>query len=217
MSDDLTLEERFQALPHYAQEKILNDHRLWNVGGIDWWDNVFEMFVEDMKDDNIEVATEWCKSNKHSYQVHCIYFSGFWGQGDGALFEGSIIDLDKELMSYPVLYENRKDFDARFWWSTYKGHTSMQIHDEIQIYLPSADAGLRLQAQKQLVNEMETAWDELSRAIEERVKSHSDDLYKTLEEEYEYLTSDEAVLESLIANEQLETLIKEHEDEFEST
>lgn len=216
MSDDLTLKGRFKALPRYAQEKILDDHRLWDVGG-DWWDNVFEIFVEDMKNDNIEVATEWRKSNKRSYQEYCIYFSGFWSQGDGALFEGSIIDLDKELMSYPMLYENRKDFDANFWWSTYRGRTNLQIHDEIQIYLPSADAGLRLRAQEQLVNEIETAWDELSRAIEERVKSHSDDLYKKLEKEYEYLTSDEAVLESLIANEQLETLIKEHEDEFEST
>jgi arginyl-tRNA synthetase len=44
----------------------------------------------------------------------------------------------------------------------------------------------------------------------EAFKNHMRELYNRLETEYEHLTSDESVLESLDANDMLEDLINDH-------
>jgi hypothetical protein len=49
----------------------------------------------------------------------------------------------------------------------------------------------------------------ISIEFEDKFKSHMRALYKELEAEYEHLTSDEVVLESLEANDRLEEIINE--------
>lgn len=50
----------------------------------------------------------------------------------------------------------------------------------------------------------------LEEQFAEAFRDHMRDLYRQLEEDYDYLTSDEAVLESLEANDMLDELIEEH-------
>jgi arginyl-tRNA synthetase len=57
-------------------------------------------------------------------------------------------------------------------------------------------------------------YDTLNDEFEEEFKSHMRDLYNRLEVEYDHLTSDEAVLESLHANDMLDEIIDELEEAY---
>lgn len=56
-------------------EKVIEKHRDINVS-FDWWDFIYEDFNE---------------RNNEYFGIDKIYFSGFWSQGDGAMFEYSDI------------------------------------------------------------------------------------------------------------------------------
>jgi hypothetical protein len=55
---------------------------------------------------------------------------------------------------------------------------------------------------------------DIEEALEEAFKSHMRDLYSRLEAEYDDLTSDESVLSSLDANDMLDEIIDELENEY---
>jgi arginyl-tRNA synthetase len=57
-------------------------------------------------------------------------------------------------------------------------------------------------------------YDKLHDEFEEAFKDHMRDLYNRLEVEYDALTSDEAVLDSLHANDMLDEIIDELENEY---
>ena len=198
-------------LPDHAKSQILDDHRYWNVDDHEWWDSVYELFTEDMKAIGIEVDK--------------MYFSGFWSQGDGACFEGGVCNWPLFLKSLgytnPLFidhFDKHATFDVRhrgFYYHENCTSFSMEFNlpeefdeeDFLQVYGYGEE--LRDAALIAALSLPENSGDALKAQFTEAFKDHMRDLYCRLEEEYEYLTSDEVVLESLEANDRLDELIEE--------
>ncbi len=202
------MKERFEALHHTAQQKILDKHRYSEVEDNDWSEFIQEDFKEDME--------------KFGIRVDEIYFSGFCCQGDGAMFEGRIDNWPKflehvnapECFNHEGIYDNmsfKVGHSGRYYHSN---STSYETSMELDNYHPKYT--LRWHAMQALIDECEAHIEAFREQCEECFKEHMDDLYKALEEQHDYLTSDEYVLERLIETDQMEDELKEYEDEDET-
>lgn len=204
-------------IPQPIIDKLVEKFREHNIIH-DWWDSTYEGFTVDMTAVGIDVDK--------------MYFSGFWSQGDGACFEGRVTDWELMLQSIgyndPVLAKFAQDN-----WTFYSTHSGRYHHSNcmsfndplegtgeteewlISVYGPEKDDDdlrNRVWAAKLTQFDFEQIHNELCEAF----KSHADDLYKMLEDEYEFLTSEECILESLNANDILEDEVKQLTEEFEN-
>lgn len=187
--------------PKYSDE-LIDKYRAVNVEFDDWYLHVYEVFKERL--DNIGVF------------VDKIYFSGFWSQGDGAMFEGWVKDWDKYLthLGYtdPILIDCAINNWAYRW--THSGHYYHEysvsyddnIHHPENPYTSGYYGGRDIPEEDQFRG---AVWDAtleqhdllaLSEKIQEDLRDHMRDLYRELEAEHDYLTSDEAVIEWMEAN-----------------
>lgn len=177
---------------------LLERHRYINVDYDRWWDAVAGGFIEDMKAVGITVDR--------------MYFSGFASQGDGACFEGSITDslayLDHHHAGqYPMirkLIEHGGDVYAKC------RHTGRYYHEYCTTFSVGADYMLAVlpcptefheTVAEQLQAGLDTEVAEFETSVIEQWRTYMQQLYRKLEEEYDYFTSDEAVWETLEANE----------------
>ena len=158
-------------------------------------------------------------------EVDKMYFSGFWSQGDGACFEGYVRDWRLFLPSLgyncPALINHASNhfrFSVEHSGHYYHEHCTsfgselpLPRHDEdqdfIDDYLEYEADSVQAAVVMALLNQYlaEHFEDEFTEAF----KDHMRELYNQLEAEYEHLTSDEAILDSLEANEQLEDAIND--------
>lgn len=203
--------QRFDNLPESAKALVLDKFRDWNVDHDDWWDGVYDGFKSEMENFGLEVEK--------------MYFSGFWSQGDGACFEGCVRDWRLFLPSLgyncPALINLAVE---HFKFSVeHSGHyyhencTRFSVdlplpdHDEdrwfADNYLPYEQHSVQEAAAMALLNTHSSSALELE--FMEVFKNHMCELYKQLEAEYDYLTSDEAVLDALEANDRLEDAIND--------
>lgn len=186
------------------KEQLIEKYR--DINAYDnWYDSVYESFRDDML--------------LHGIKVDEIYFSGFYSQGDGACFEGSVYDWELFLQSIgynnPALiqlstdnwhttvshrghyyHENCTSFGHN--WST-PSLTNLLDDEFILYYSRYNDSDVRSIAWLSMLKTVD--YDKLEADIEEAFRDHMRTLYRTLEAEYEYLTSDEAVWEAIVANE----------------
>jgi len=215
----LSVRERFDALTARQKDEILDKHRHWNVEHFEWWDGVYDCFKRDMEIIGIEVDR--------------MYFSGFSSQGDGACFEGRVGDWPKFLESVGYTCPALTALAAASWGFSVKhsGHyyhancthfsadmvgpndySESEIDQFIYTYSPySTDI------QNAAFVAVLQGYDcnKLHDEFEEAFKGHMRKLYAQLEEEYDHLTSDEAILESLEANDELEDAINSITEEEE--
>ncbi len=207
-----SVRERFLALPSPVRDAILDKHRDTNTDFHDWWGCVYDGFKTKMEDIGIEVDR--------------MYFSGFWSQGDGACFEGSVYNWPKflESLGYDcAALIDHADQNFRF-FVEHSGHyyhenctrfsvdlplpENVEDRDFAVNYLTWEADSIQEAASMALLNQYSA--DSFEREFIEAFRDHMRDLYKLLEEEYNHLTSDEAVLDSLEANDQLEDEINDH-------
>lgn len=193
-----------------VKAKLLEKYRTFNVDHIDWWDCVYDDFKADMAAIGIRVDE--------------MYFSGFWSQGDGACFEGVVENWDLFLKS--LGYDNEYLIrEANYNWTFSSKHQGRYYHencvlffdDSISLpisaddddwahyYLGDAPEELR----KAVVLSQLAQYSGIESDFVEAFKRHMRDLYSRLEKEYDHLTSDEAVLETLEANDMLEEAINQ--------
>lgn len=214
----MTPRERFDALPARVRDEILDSYRHWNTDIGEWWDGVYDQFKEDMRLVGIDVSR--------------MYFSGFSSQGDGACFEGDVEDWSLFLQSLgykdPAIvtladtgwrfavehkghyyHENCTRFDACL--STLDSNDADDDEDFARSYSPY-NSEIQTAAWMALIADYKR--NDLEDQFEEAFKSHMRDLYNRLEVEYDDLTSDESVLESLVANDMLDEIIDEVENEY---
>lgn len=188
---------------------LLEKYRYINTEYDNWWDCVESDFKEDMKAVGID--------------VHRIHFSGFSSQGDGACFEGK---LDNAL---GYLDHHHKDQHPMIRKLLENGggvyincdHNGRYYHEYCTTFWAEHDP---LQAVLDQPTEFHEAiveqWGELlakemgdfETAVTEQWRTYMRELYRKLEAEYEYLTSDEAVWETIAANE-LDTDAEDFEEE----
>jgi hypothetical protein len=199
----------------YSQS-FINNHREINVHH-DWWDSAYGDF-----DRICEILGIELYKGEPS-------FSGFWSQGDGASWTGWY-RARKPLYGYETsgTYESTYDLaPAKIREYAPQDEELHRIADELcmltRIYYPTHALVRRHDSRyshemTMCVSEIEPCDDdadfaeEVTDALEEALLEQFRDLarwlYKTLEREYDYLTSDEAVVETLEANE-----IEEEEEE----
>ena len=192
-------------LSETAQEKALNKYRLFNVEDFEWYEYEFNDFIS------------LCAAIGIDIPDNGISFSGFWSQGDGSTFD-AVIDavrfingiagqawkkyapsLDFHFPACPcterILNLIRKDYIQCDWqtkrpkkgyWIQYQSNYDFYRHR--QDY-PNIEAELQ----------------KLDKWIEKCLVVLNNYLYRTLEEQYSYETSDKVLLQTFRDSEQLFT------------
>ncbi len=178
--------------------KTIDKHRHINVDGIDWWDSIYEMFKEDMNEQGIYVSK--------------MYFSGFWSQGDGACFEGHLDDiplfLEKNFKpdDYPMIRKLLDSGGSLKFSTSHSGHyyhencTRFYIEADRLEYCVDIPTDFHQQVVEQWDKELDNEIVDFEKESVEIFKNHMRTLYRKLEKEYDYLVTDEAVKETVIAN-----------------
>lgn len=194
----------FNELDKEAKGKALTTYRDLNVN-FDWWDDEFEDFIELCSYMGIAVIKDK------------ISFRGFYSQGDGSGFSASV-DIPKlitaiqnqEWKDYAPIQEfpfTAPEVDRRVLTLLKKGI----LPQEPQIIGRSRQYGVVVDLGVYVINENrqhDNVFEELDK-LEEWLRQIADTLnrylYKTLENQYEFLCSDTAIKESILNNEYLFT------------
>jgi hypothetical protein len=186
----------FDELSPESKVKALNKFRYFQTEGIQWHDFLFEEFKKFGSVLGIEIEN--------------IYFRGFGSQGDGACFIGSyapkpniLKELEpqvkdehgKVIAGLGILAEIAEHLEEaqgkypNLYASIEKSTSNRYVHkNSVDIFAYQVDD--QGKENNLVVLELITAF-----------KSFMDWMYRTLEKEYEYLTSDEQVKEFINANE----------------
>lgn len=190
---------------------LIDMHRDINVYH-GWWDCIFD----------------WVKEEQEAkgFTVSNIYFSGFCSQGDGACFEGSVLDSGLFMREHSLTDKYpwvAKLLDKGGEWNlrvTHQGHYNhsgcTEFYFEWLKFSHVLDTSIDLMASiidvwdEELDKEIPGFEDEVTRIL----RSAMDDCYRRLEQEYDFLTSDEQVREALEANEIYDEDEDEDEDEI---
>jgi hypothetical protein len=185
---------------------LLEKYRYINVEHNNWWDCVESDFIEDMKQVGIHVDK--------------IYFSGFWSQGDGACFSGKMSNtltyLDRHhLGQYPML-RKLLEHDGEVYVSCKQ--SGRYYHENSTEFWADSDTLTGMVDQptdfhEAVVEEWQrllgVELDDFEKDVTEQWRTYMQQLYRKLEEEYDYLTSDDGVWDTLVANELVEDLEEE--------
>ena len=165
---------KFDELSKDGKEKALKNLQDINIDG-DFW---CECILDDWKE----------KLKKHGFNDAEIFFSGFWSQGDGACFDASV-NLDQYLKGqYRVLRD--KDLTARVVKNDHGYHYS---HGRTR-YLQIDENNIELTArQSNLVDKLQAKLEALRLDLSQKI-------YEQLKEQFEYMQSDEAIIETIEAN-----------------
>jgi len=173
-----------------TREELIEKYRHVNVDNNDWWEPVYE----DMQTTLDDVG----------FRVDNFYWTGFWSQGDGACFEGHV-------------YSTPKFFNAHFKQEDYPWiaqlvqmggyldistkHTGRYYHEHSAGVDVTVDRFTEICTLDDLEQEVAVVWDAkldpevrpFEKDVAEILRGYMKELYRTLQKEYDYLTSDEAV------------------------
>lgn len=184
----------FSELSDSAKDNV----RSWFAETLDyeWWDFTLDDFVSKMDELGIEIDKE--RGKKNSYMIH---FSGFYSQGDGASFTAGM-NVEKFLKShkatkeYWLLYTNiiRDNIDLAAYVKENGRYFSMIGDYDLNFYADVTD---------EKYNKIEKMAGKLAEFFLEKCRDYASDLYRDLENECDYLLSDESIVESCEANEYL--------------
>lgn len=183
-----------------TKEDLIETYRDINVDHPGWWEFAYEDFTADMEKRGIEVSD--------------MSFEGFYSQGDYATFEGSVPDKaffmreEKLDSKYPNIYKAAELgalYSIRFSALSghrWRGHQSSSIDiEDVHYYNIVDDEDMNLYYQ----DLYEEGVNEEYRAFEAEVKSiakdYAEKLFDTLRGNYAWLTSDEQVWDTIVANE----------------
>ncbi len=172
---------KFSQFSESAKAAAINEHRDWNVQDSFW----SECVIDDAKAIGALMGIE----------IKEIYWSGFWSQGDGACFTGRfsfVKGIEKAVKEYAPqdkeLYRIAKEIQELFRASFYTAYGKIEHRGHYN------HSGC-------LSAEISCNWDEKGRVDESEwtsvFRDFADWIYRQLEKEYNYLTSDEAVAERL--------------------
>ena len=188
----------------YSMEDVLNDpelkakvienHRYFNVEFNDWHDFIFDAWKE--------------KLENYGFIMPEINYSGFWSQGDGASFTCYRVDIPVFLENFNdeigltdkqknLLLALMKDYDVFGFEVKRRDHRYCHAHT---VYVDTEDCLYHFNGYEHLQAFLTSAMQRFEDVISDKVIEFSNKIYRELEKEYDYLTSEDAIIESLQAN-----------------
>jgi hypothetical protein len=184
-----------------TRERLIEKHRYINVDHDLWYDYVYEDFTKRMEGVGISVTE--------------MYFTGFCSQGDGACFEGMIDDtltyLDHHHKDQYPMIRKLLEHGGEVWVSC--KHSGRYYHENSTEFLVEADTLTDVLDQptefqeiitEQWQRQLESELDDFERAVIETWRAYMQELYRNLEETHDALTDDDAVWDTLEANDMIE-------------
>jgi len=184
-----------------VDQDLIDKHRHINVDDSYWYECILEDWAVKLRGLGIDTDAKM------------IQFSGFCSQGDGACFTGDI-DLAAFCaahgMNYPFI-ALVKDTDLRCKCSI--THRDRYYHEysvsyDLEVESPDMDycdpENLRDQVLLAAYNHDSLRFDDLEDDIKSTCQGYMREIYRELEAEYDHCMSDEAVWETLVANEMTE-------------
>jgi len=163
-----------------------------------WWDSVYDDFQQICEILGVTLATTPVRlMGGGTRQKPCIWFSGFWSQGDGACFEGRYAYAPRAPLRIrahaPQDTELHRIADAL---------QTLQKPNFYQLTASFRQIG-RYHAMTFNVDRDSPTGQTIAGDAEDLIavlRDLADWLYRALEREYEYLTSDETVDDGMAAN-----------------
>jgi hypothetical protein len=200
---------KYGELSEQSQQKA----REWYIEGMDyeWWEGTYEMAIEDGKE--------------KGFYIDKIYFSGFHSQGDGASWTGQVdvrqwletnvpdsIGLSAwcQLIQEDIISKHVK-VEANNAHYCHESTMSFQdvwdetgVEDDYQMQLPSIFKGMTIANLFDIIaTDTDCPYkdvDGITQAIAESGKDYARDIYQRLREEYEYLCSEEMMIDHFECN-----------------
>lgn len=188
---------KYEELSDAAQERARDWYRQGGLG-YDWWEFCYEDFarVAEILGIDLSQRAVLLMNGKCRYEPE-IYFSGFYHQGSGSSFcgtygyaKGAVVKIKEYAPQDEELHriaQGLQDVQRRHFYRLIADITS--VHDNY----------IRVE-----VEDSENRYRDIGDAEDDvrgLMNDFNDWMFKHLQDEYEYLTSDEAVAESLITNE----------------
>ena len=192
------------------KEKVCEKYRDWHTGDSWWYESAMEYWKEKLAEMGFEDAD--------------IRFSGFWSHGDGASFTCDYCHADK-IINTLLVCQGKDVTDLKRWrlwfelvengpyinFKVYR-HSNHYSHENTitpdvtedysgfqnKIFEEYDHRGVK---QFTSVFDKKVNLNELDKMFVDWVRSLCREIYKNLELDYKYYTSDEAILEGLEANE----------------
>jgi len=177
---------KFEELTEELQQKVIEKNRDINTD-FDWHESIFEYFKED---------------NEKYFDIKNIYFTGFWSQGDGAMFEYSGINenlLNEAIESLNLPKWKKQILSTQICISgkgVQRGHYYHENSCDHTIYIEDNNNGYY----QNIYDLIDLYSSDIEDFIITKYKDICQDLYKNLENEHDYLQSDEVIKETLICN-----------------
>jgi hypothetical protein len=174
--------------------ELLDKYREINVDHGDWCDYIWDEFVLEM-----------LKKGIHAEDMN---YQGFYSQGDGSSFTGRIDmsaflkvhGLEEHFMG-AAYFASIGELPARLIRSGRFPHEgSIQLDMDCDGWNNYTEDDLRHATYDTLYEILQGDWKELEEDILEISRGYMKDLYRQLQEGYEALTSDEAVWDTIVAN-----------------
>jgi hypothetical protein len=186
----------YKELSEEAKEKVLEEQRYINVRFNDWCETILDSWK--------------CILEEFGFCAPRIYFSGFYCQGDGACFDCESIDAGKifdvihsEIGTFGKDLREQFDRDKDAIYEYMENCMAFKIEAISSRYCHEKSRKIEwtLYRAPREIEEIEKFVDEIGEWLEEKRRAFCLEIYKQLEEEYEYLTSDKAIEETLDCNE----------------
>jgi len=192
---------RLDELAGAAKEKA----RAWYREGAfdyDWFESVYDDFERICAIIGIRLDTHPVRLfGGGTRQKPCIWFSGFWSQGDGACFEGHYSHMkgaSRHIRDYaPKDIELHRVADAL---EAIQRRNFYQLHAAVTHFGRYChEYSMSISVERDSPNGQDMTAD-AEDAVTEALRGLARWLYRQLEREYEYLASDEAVDEAISTN-----------------
>ncbi|WP_341485678.1 antitoxin of toxin-antitoxin stability system [Thioclava sp. GXIMD4215] len=193
---------RFPELCEDAKEKARSWYRELGPPD-DWWDTVYEDFERICEILGVTLKTTPVRLMGGGLgQKHCIWFSGFWSQGDGACFEGYFghaKGVSHRIRNYApqdtILHGIADQLQAiqrrNFYQLTAEvSHRGRYYHEYTMSVNVTRDSPT-----------WQRPTEDAKEIVTEALRDLARWLYRQLQAEYDHFTSDEAVEQGIIANE----------------
>lgn len=187
----MTPSEKWNLLPQNSRDGLLHRFRDINVD-FDWWSDTYSDFRAQMALIGVAVTE--------------MYFTGFWSQGDGACFDGHISSwpLFLEAVAKPELTPASELLVERYHWE----HSGRYYHENTVSFedynliinnpYSEEDDPLRYAVWEASYPDPDGPIAAASDDFKEFLRDKMRELYSSLRQEYEHLTSDEVIREYIL-------------------